>query len=99
MGRSIDMNNLIGQRMNTKLRQNIDFAISRFEASDITSIIELETQLTNIRLVHALLSEQLELDNFDDILNEINESTSLVSFHGRIILHVCPLSLLLTILN
>lgn len=74
--------------MNGKLRQNIDFAISRFEASDITSIIELETQLINIRLVHALLSEHLELDSFDDMLNELNESTSLVSFHGRIILHV-----------
>jgi cytoplasmic FMR1 interacting protein len=41
LGRSIDLNHLIGQRMNSKLRQNIDFAISRFEASDITTIIEV----------------------------------------------------------
>lgn len=95
--------------MNSKLRQNIDFAISRFEASDITAIIEvysrspsfllkrpdgpsplqqLEAQLNNIRLVHALLSEHISLDSFDQMFNEANESTSLVSFHGRIILHV-----------
>ncbi len=45
LGRSIDLNHLIGQRMNSKLRQNIDFAISRFEASDITTIIEVHVLL------------------------------------------------------
>ena len=88
MGRSIDLNLLIAQRMNTKLRQNIDFAINRFEASDITSILELEIQLNNIRLTHSLLSKFFELDSFDEIFNEMNEGTSLVSFHGRIVLHV-----------
>jgi cytoplasmic FMR1 interacting protein len=39
LGRSIDLNHLIAQRMNTYLRQNIDFAINRFEASDLTGII------------------------------------------------------------
>jgi hypothetical protein len=38
--------------------------------------------------MHSLLSEHLELDSFEDMLNEVNESTSLVSFHGRVILHV-----------
>jgi cytoplasmic FMR1 interacting protein len=88
LGRSIDLNHLLTQRMNTKLRQNVDFAINRFEASDITSLPELEVQLNNIRLVHGLMSKYLDLDPFDDILNEINESTSLVSFHGRIVLHI-----------
>jgi cytoplasmic FMR1 interacting protein len=39
LGRSVDLNHLIGQRMNTYLRQNIDYAISRFEASDITGVV------------------------------------------------------------
>jgi hypothetical protein len=52
--------------MNSKLRQNIDFAISRFEASDITTIIEVHVLLcvvvlgvvvapllTNVIVVHA----------------------------------------------
>jgi len=88
LGRSIDINTLIMQRMNTYIRQNIDFAISRFEASDITSIMELETLLNTVRLTHTLLSEYLQLDPWDSILAEVNESTSLVSFHGRIVLHV-----------
>ncbi len=39
LGRSVDFNLLISQRMNTYLRQNIDFAINKFEASDITGIV------------------------------------------------------------
>ncbi len=49
---------------------------------------QLETQLNNVRLTHSLMSQYLELDPFEDILNEMNDSTSLVSFHGRIVLHV-----------
>jgi cytoplasmic FMR1 interacting protein len=33
LGRSINLNYLIGQRMNQHLRQNIDYAISRFEVN------------------------------------------------------------------
>eukprot|EP01114_Cavostelium_apophysatum_P018213 TRINITY_DN5592_c0_g1_i1.p1 TRINITY_DN5592_c0_g1~~TRINITY_DN5592_c0_g1_i1.p1 ORF type:complete len:1338 (-),score=458.14 TRINITY_DN5592_c0_g1_i1:118-4131(-) len=88
LGRSIDLNNLITQRMNTYLRQNIDHAISRFEASDICSIVELDSLLANVRYTYRLLSEYFELDPWDSILTEVNESTSLVSFHGRIILHI-----------
>eukprot|EP01119_Soliformovum_irregulare_P019520 TRINITY_DN6199_c0_g1_i4.p1 TRINITY_DN6199_c0_g1~~TRINITY_DN6199_c0_g1_i4.p1 ORF type:complete len:1378 (-),score=485.69 TRINITY_DN6199_c0_g1_i4:58-4191(-) len=88
LGRSIDLNLLIAQRMNTYLRQNMDYAINKFEASDITTILELESMINNLRLTHSLMSKYFNLDPWDSILAEINESTSLVSFHGRIILHV-----------
>eukprot|EP01113_Clastostelium_recurvatum_P001498 TRINITY_DN1060_c0_g1_i3.p1 TRINITY_DN1060_c0_g1~~TRINITY_DN1060_c0_g1_i3.p1 ORF type:complete len:1328 (-),score=521.15 TRINITY_DN1060_c0_g1_i3:101-4084(-) len=88
LGRSVDLNQLISQRMNTYLRQNIDYAINRFEASDLTSIIELDQQLMALRLVHRLLSKYFVLDPFDTTLAEVNESTSLVSFHSRIVLHI-----------
>lgn len=42
LGRSVDLNLLISQRINTYLRQNIDFAISKWEASDITGVIVAE---------------------------------------------------------
>jgi len=48
----------------------------------------LESLLENIKFTHYLLSQHLELDPWESIFAEINESTSLVSFHGRIILHV-----------
>ena len=88
LGRSIDLSFLISQRINTKVRQNFDFVIARFEASDITSITELEIATQNIRLTHHLLSRHFELDPIEECWNEINESASLVSFHGRVALHV-----------
>ncbi|KYQ91088.1 component of SCAR regulatory complex [Tieghemostelium lacteum] len=87
LGRSLDLNGLLAQRQNTFLRQNLEYAISRYEASDLTSIIELETQIQNLKLTYKLLSEYFTMDSFEMIFNEVNESTSLVSYHGRIVLH------------
>ena len=39
LGRSIDLNRLIGQRVNTALQKAVDVAISRFESGDITGIV------------------------------------------------------------
>jgi cytoplasmic FMR1 interacting protein len=61
LGRHIDLNHLISQRMNTYLRQNVDYAISRFEASDITSVMELESLLATIRLAYTLMSKYFEV--------------------------------------
>jgi cytoplasmic FMR1 interacting protein len=88
LGRSIDFADLLTQRVNNMIRANLDLVIARFEAADITSIIELETMLDNIKLTHHLLSQYLPLDQFDALLAEVNESTSLVSLHGRILLHI-----------
>eukprot|EP01120_Amphizonella_sp_Union-15-10_P009751 TRINITY_DN3768_c0_g1_i1.p1 TRINITY_DN3768_c0_g1~~TRINITY_DN3768_c0_g1_i1.p1 ORF type:complete len:705 (+),score=150.10 TRINITY_DN3768_c0_g1_i1:121-2235(+) len=73
--------------MNTFIRNNIDFAISKFEASEFMAITELETLLNVIKFTHKLLSEYMSLDPWETIMSEVNESTSLVSFHGRIVLH------------
>lgn len=67
LGRSLDLNALIGQRMHTYLKQNIDYAISRFEASDLTAIVELENQFLNIHFVHKMMSQYFVLDPFDQI--------------------------------
>ena len=39
LGRTIDLNRLIGQRINAALQKSLDVAISRFEGSDITGIV------------------------------------------------------------
>ena len=39
LGRWIDMNHLIRQRINASLLKSVEVAISRFESSDITSIV------------------------------------------------------------
>lgn len=39
LGRSIDLNKLIAQRINAALQKSLDLAISRFEGGDITGIV------------------------------------------------------------
>ena len=39
LGRSIDLNRLICQRINNSLQKSLDLAIARFEAGDITGIV------------------------------------------------------------
>ena len=39
LGRSIDLNRLISQRINNSLQKSLDYAISKFEAGDITGIV------------------------------------------------------------
>ncbi|PRP73917.1 component of SCAR regulatory complex, partial [Planoprotostelium fungivorum] len=88
LGRSIDLNLLISQRLNNYLKQNIDYAITRFEASDLTGVMELQSLLSNIQLTYFLMSENFSLDPWEHILKEANDSTSVVSYHGRIVLHI-----------
>ncbi|XP_018652532.1 P53 inducible protein-related [Schistosoma mansoni] len=86
LGRSIDINRLICQRMTTAIYKSIEVAISRFHSSDITGIIELETAIECNRLCHRMLSEQLELDDFDALLREADNLVT--SRLGKITVHV-----------
>ena len=45
LGRSIDLNRLVCQRINNSLQKSLDLAIARFEANDITGVVELEALL------------------------------------------------------
>ena len=39
LGRSIDLNKLITQRINADMQKALDLAISKFEAGDITGVV------------------------------------------------------------
>ena len=39
LGRSIDLNRLIGQQVGTTLQSSLNVAISRFEAGDLTGVM------------------------------------------------------------
>ena len=41
LGRTIDLERLIAQRLNAYMLKSLDVAISRFEATDLTGIIDL----------------------------------------------------------
>lgn len=55
LGRSIDLNHLLGQRMNSLLRKNIVNAIGRFESQDIAHII--------VRVPHSSCVRKEKLDS------------------------------------
>lgn len=86
LGRSIDLNRLISQRINAALQRSLDVAISRFESGDITGIVELEALVNCNRLAHKLLSKYLSLNEFDAMFREANHNVS--APYGRITLHV-----------
>ncbi|XP_037117473.1 cytoplasmic FMR1-interacting protein 2 isoform X1 [Syngnathus acus] len=86
LGRSIDLNRLITQRISAAMYKSLDHAISRFESEDLTSIVELEWLLEINRLTHRLLSKHMTLDSFDAMFREANHNVS--APYGRITLHV-----------
>mmetsp|Transcript_22337 Transcript_22337/g.32537 ORF Transcript_22337/g.32537 Transcript_22337/m.32537 type:complete len:1588 (+) Transcript_22337:206-4969(+) len=88
LGRSIDLNYLIGQHINNKMYRDIEAAIKRFECSDYTGILDLRCVLKVLRDTHTLLSEHLELDSFDSLYHEVNESYGPTAFRNRISLHM-----------
>lgn len=89
LGRSIDLNYLICQRVNITLRENLHKVIQRFESGPLTGIVEFESLVEVLELTHKLLSKRLpQLDSWEDIFRESNESLSIVSYEGRIARHI-----------
>ncbi|KAK1327905.1 hypothetical protein QTO34_012814 [Cnephaeus nilssonii] len=86
LGRSIDLNRLITQRVSVAMYKSLELAIGRFESEDLTSIVELDGLLGINRMTHQLLSRYLSLDSFDAMFREANHNVS--APYGRITLHV-----------
>ncbi|XP_077338922.1 cytoplasmic FMR1-interacting protein 1 isoform X3 [Lithobates pipiens] len=86
LGRSIDLNRLITQRITAAMYKSLELAIARFESEDLTSIVELDGLLEINRLTHKLLSKYLTLDSYDAMFREANHNVS--APYGRITLHV-----------
>ncbi|XP_042216361.1 cytoplasmic FMR1-interacting protein-like isoform X3 [Homarus americanus] len=86
LGRSIDLNKLICQRINASMHKSLEVAISRFEGADITSVVELEGLIEVNKLTHKLLCQLLVLDDFDAQLREANHNV--LAPYGRTTLHV-----------
>eukprot|EP00727_Mastigamoeba_balamuthi_P007648 m51a1_g3503 hypothetical protein (1525) ;mRNA; r:844019-848861 len=87
LGRTVDLNLLISQRVNQYLHQNVDMAISRFEAAELSTILELDQSLINCRMTYELLRRHLQLDPWDSIATQGTEATSVSSLHDRVVLH------------
>ncbi|MCP9257864.1 Cytoplasmic FMR1-interacting protein [Dirofilaria immitis] len=101
LGRSIDLNRLVSQRINAAiirasmlLFQNLNLKnclLSFTEGSNAISLEKVEEELDSLletnRLCHRLLNEQLDsISDFNELLCEANHSVS--APYGRITLHV-----------
>jgi cytoplasmic FMR1 interacting protein len=76
LGRSVDISRLLCQRLNVELRTSLDLAIRKLESRDLAHIHVYEDLLENNRLTHSLLSEQLKLDPFEEMLAEKSGSVN-----------------------
>uniref|UniRef100_A0A8C3RUR4 Uncharacterized protein n=1 Tax=Chelydra serpentina TaxID=8475 RepID=A0A8C3RUR4_CHESE len=86
LGRSIDLNRLITQRISAAVYKSMELAIGRFESEDLTSIVELDGLVEINKMTHKLLSRYMTLDSFDAMFREANHNVS--APYGRITLHV-----------
>ncbi|XP_017584072.1 cytoplasmic FMR1-interacting protein 1 isoform X3 [Corvus cornix cornix] len=86
LGRSIDLNRLITQRISAAMYRSMELAIGRFESEDLTSIVELDGLIEVNKMTHKLLSRYMTLDSFDAMFREANHNVS--APYGRITLHV-----------
>ena len=76
LGRSVDLNFLISRHLNDKMRRDMEVAIQRFESTDCAAVVEISGFLSILRHAHEAISKEVEVDSFDEILNESNESFS-----------------------
>lgn len=88
LGRSINFCFLIKQHVNTLISRDIEIAIKRFESSDITGIVELQTLISILEKTHAVVSMFLPLDPFNTLLNEASENLAPTCFRHRINEHM-----------
>ncbi|GMH87256.1 hypothetical protein TL16_g10797, partial [Triparma laevis f. inornata] len=88
LGRSIDLNLLVSQHSSNKLYADIEGAVKRYEASDLSHICEFSSMLKVLRSTHGYLREAgLALDDFDAMIDVVNESVGATSVRGRIAMH------------
>lgn len=88
LGRSVDVTHLLTLQCTALLRSGIDLAIARFEAQELSSVVEFAALLRQLRLTHALLAHRLpQLQPFEALYRDVNGTAALADFRGRVLLH------------
>lgn len=91
LGQTVDLSMLIAQRLNASMLKSLELAVARFEEGVLSDVVELEGLIDINRRTHKLLSENILLDSFDDLMRVANKNVS--APYGRITWHIlCELS-------
>ncbi|CAI5526028.1 unnamed protein product, partial [Closterium sp. Naga37s-1] len=90
LGRTVDMRDLLTQRLNKLTRHNLDYILVRMEGADLCHIMETHHLLDVLRGAHRLVAEHCPaIDSFEAIFTEATHSTSLSSLSSRTASYVC----------
>ena len=88
LGRSVDLNLLISQNTSNKLYADIEGVVKRYESSELSYILEFKSTMEVLRKSHELLKKSgVALDDFDSMVDVVNESIGATSVSGRIAIH------------
>lgn len=71
-GESHNLTFLVAQHVHLKIMKELEKWFSKAESSDATSMLELWESLQLIRSSHALLSTLIPVDEFDDMMQEVD---------------------------
>lgn len=88
LGRVIDLNILITQHINGKFYKDVEYCIKKFEASDMSHIIDFRRAIVVVLETHSTLTAQIELESFQTIVTEVDEAVGPTAFAGRMMMHV-----------
>ncbi|CAI5988121.1 unnamed protein product [Closterium sp. NIES-65] len=90
LGRTVDMRDLLTQRLNKLTRHNLDYILARMEGADLCHIMETHHLLDVLRGAHRLVAEHCPaIDSFEAIFTEATHATSLSSLSSRTAAYVC----------
>ncbi|OAF71642.1 Specifically Rac1-associated protein 1 [Intoshia linei] len=85
LGRHVSLKYLISLQINAAFLKSLDTAISRYESSPLTRIIELENLIEANLLTHKIISKCVNLTSFENLLSEADQNVVLP--YGRILSH------------
>jgi len=88
LGRTVDLSYLLAQVVASRLSVDIETSLRKFESSDATGVVELQSMLQVLRETHTLLSKHLDLSSFDDLLREADQNFAPTIKQGRIGAHL-----------
>lgn len=76
-GESHNLTFLLGQHVHLKIMKDLEKWFSRVEASDATSMLDSWESLQLLRSAHALLSTLVPVDEFDDMMQDVDAQGSI----------------------
>ncbi|EQC32619.1 hypothetical protein SDRG_09932 [Saprolegnia diclina VS20] len=90
LGRSLDVNALIGDHVQAALLREMESAVARLEGADLMHLVAFATTIDALQHAHARLCTLLPLDPFDAMLHEVLDTRVLAFARKELFENVLP---------